>query len=563
MDLFIEILGYAAAAVFMIVFFGLCIIIHELGHFLAAKMCGLHIIAFSIGFKKAWGKKIGGVEYRIGWIPCGGYVDLPQIDATGEPVDENGNKLPKAEPWKRIVTAFAGPFFNVLFALLLGCAVWIFGVPQNTPRLTEFKVVDVEEISPEYKAGLRKGDRVFKLNGKTFDKPWERFVRDIMLNLGKVHLGVKRGDQELEIAYYPAVNTKVAKAQEIPYPYFKPEIPLYLIPEKGSPAQKAGLMKNDRLKAIDGKEVFLPSDIANAAGVTDGSEKVFTVERNGKEIEIRFAPEKKGEAFHLLGINFGEDAKELKVNDLVKKLPAAAVLQKDDVITVCDGKTFAKVSDFTKYVRDSNGKELALEIKRGDTNLKVNLAPAAVYSAKPGFKIKKFMNYPNPVAQLYDVLDLTWRSLKSVATGLKHKLGFTADYTLLSPKHFSGPIGIGATLFQSFSLDFMLGIYLTVIISFSLGLFNLLPLPVLDGGHIFLACLEYIFRRPLSPKIMQPVTIAFVSILISFMLFVTFWDVKRLLPIDFSSEDDSTIKKEQTQKAIETNDTAQENNKAD
>ena len=77
----------------------MCVFVHELGHFLVAKWRGLHIIAFSLGFKKAWGKKINGVDYRIGWIPAGGYVDLPQIDTTDVAKDEDGNelRLPKSE----------------------------------------------------------------------------------------------------------------------------------------------------------------------------------------------------------------------------------------------------------------------------------------------------------------------------------------------------------------------------------------------------------------------------------------------------------------------------------
>ena len=125
-----ETLILIASVVLMVIFFGLCIIVHEFGHFIVAKLCGLHIEAFSVGFKKIWGKTVNGVEYRIGCIPCGGYVDLPQIDSTSDEItDSQGNPLPHAEPWKRIATAFAGPFFNIIFSLFLGIFVWIFGIP--------------------------------------------------------------------------------------------------------------------------------------------------------------------------------------------------------------------------------------------------------------------------------------------------------------------------------------------------------------------------------------------------------------------------------------------------
>ena len=164
-DMVYDILLKIGAAAFMVIFFGLCIFIHELGHFLAAKWRGMHIVAFSIGFRKVWWKKINGVEYRIGWIPVGGYVDLPQIDSTADELkDEQGNILPKAKPLDRMIVAFAGPLFNMLFGLLLGIVIWVHGLPQDTPSLTEIKVESIQENSPEWKAGLRKGDIIYALN---------------------------------------------------------------------------------------------------------------------------------------------------------------------------------------------------------------------------------------------------------------------------------------------------------------------------------------------------------------------------------------------------------------
>ncbi len=162
-----HILSIIGSAIFMIFFFGLCIFVHELGHFLVAKWRGFHVIAFSIGFRKIWGKKYKGVEYRIGWIPFGGYVDIPQIDSTGEAKDENGNPLPKGKPVDRILAAAAGPVFNIIFGFILAVAVWIGGLPQETPKLSSIEVATIEQESPEYRAGLREGDKILKLNGKT------------------------------------------------------------------------------------------------------------------------------------------------------------------------------------------------------------------------------------------------------------------------------------------------------------------------------------------------------------------------------------------------------------
>lgn len=93
MDWILDILS----VVFVFVAIGFCIFSHELGHFLAAKWRGLHIDAFSLGFKPFWRKKINGVEYRLGWLPFGGYVELPQVDATDAiPKAADGTELPRA-----------------------------------------------------------------------------------------------------------------------------------------------------------------------------------------------------------------------------------------------------------------------------------------------------------------------------------------------------------------------------------------------------------------------------------------------------------------------------------
>ena len=127
----LDILIIIGSVLFVAFFFGMCIFVHELGHFLVAKWRGLHVDAFSIGFKKIWSKKINGVEYRIGCLPLGGYVELPQVDAaTNEPKAADGTPLPPAKPLDRLLTAAAGPICNIIFGLILGCIVWAVGIPQ-------------------------------------------------------------------------------------------------------------------------------------------------------------------------------------------------------------------------------------------------------------------------------------------------------------------------------------------------------------------------------------------------------------------------------------------------
>ena len=546
-----QILTVIGSALFMIIFFGLCVFVHELGHFLAARMCGLHVIAFSIGFKKVWSKKINGVEYRIGCIPVGGYVDLPQIDATGEAEDENGNKLPKAAPWKRIVTAFAGPFFNVLFALLLGCVIWIFGLPQSTPKVQEFKVKTVQVDKPEYNAGLRPGDVIYELNGKKINGTWSDFAKDIMLTVGDVVLTVRKPDGSVKkISYQPEVNRQKAPNVNAPYPFFEVVIPVTIVPQKGSAAEKAGLKAGDRILKLNGQEVGLDEFVLQVMAANGRPLLMDYRREDGTTGQVTVHPEK-GEG-HLCGITFSANG-ELLVSKLIPGLPAEKVVKPGDRILALNGEELTTTAAFINGVQALDEKPFTVTLQRGGETLTVPLV--SVPRNQIGVQFR-FLSYPTPFEQLANVLDLTWRSLRSVGAGIGRKLGLDSGYTTLGPQHFSGPVGIGQTLYLSvYKGSLIVGLNLVVLISFSLALFNLLPLPVLDGGHIMLACLEMIFRRPISAKVLQPLTIVFVVILIGFMIFVTIFDIKRLLPVEAEQPgkiiDEQNMKQEEKAKPVE------------
>ena len=228
MDVVLHYLGIAGAVLFVFFALGFCIFSHELGHFLAGRMMGLHVDAFALGFRPFWRRKYKGVEYRLGWLPFGGYVELPQIDASDDvPKSADGRELPRATPLARIVTAAAGPLFNILSGLLIGCIVWAVGIPQATPKMREIPVAELPADSPEYRAGLRTGDVIVKLNGETFDCTWQQFAEKILFTIGPVTLDVRRDGRTEKIVYQPEENPNApgdAGAERIAYPFFSPLI---------------------------------------------------------------------------------------------------------------------------------------------------------------------------------------------------------------------------------------------------------------------------------------------------------------------------------------------------
>ena len=536
-----ETLILIASVVLMVIFFGLCIIVHEFGHFIVAKLCGLHIEAFSVGFKKIWGKTVNGVEYRIGCIPCGGYVDLPQIDSTSDEItDSQGNPLPHAAPWKRIATAFAGPFFNIIFSLFLGIFVWIFGIPQpDQDRYSEFTVHYIPETCPEYQAGLRVGDRIVKLNGHTFDMSWGEFMQTIMLNddnVKQVTLDVVREGEPLQIVYTPGINDTLMPGEKITAPFFQPEMNVFLYPLPGGAAKKAGIQPEDRVIAVDGEPVFGSDELISRITFSNGKELKLLVERGGNQVTVNVTPTPVPgiAARPQIGIVFSTANSRCEVEETVPGMPAAAVaaLRPGDVITEFNGR---KLSDdpakFAELVAENGEKEIELTVLRGGTGdpATVKVTPRMVTPHEIGVSFYR-IEHPTPFQQFANVLKMTERTLQSLGHTIQSKIGRDTGYTTIGIQHLSGPLSIGRYMILSFQGSFMRGLYLVVVISFSLGLFNLLPIPVLDGGHILIALIEIAIRRPVPVKVVKPVTYFFMFALIGFMAIVSFFDVKKMIP---------------------------------
>ena len=528
--MFYDILMKIGSVAFMVIFFGLCIFIHELGHFLAAKWRGLHIVAFSIGFRKIWWKKINGVEYRIGWIPVGGYVDLPQIDSTAEELkDEEGNLLPRAKPLDRMLVAFAGPLFNMLFGLLLGIVIWVHGLPQDTPSLTEIKVESIQKDSPEWKAGLRKGDVIYALNGERFDTTWNGFINKILFTIGEVTLSVRRNGQDLKITYKPAVNKSVSPEEEIAYPFFLPEIPLYLYPREGSPAAKAGIRKGDRLLLLNGKAVHSIDELQFQLLFNDGKPLDMELLRGRETVRIKgLVPEQievDGEKGRWL-LGFTNNPITAVQDGLPMQLAGA---RKGDRIVEAGGQKVSGIGEIQQLVRKLQGRTMELKIEREGKIVTLQVAPRFLRYTSLGVDFAS-VTHPNPFVQLKRVMVLTWNSLRGIGYSIGNGLRLTEQHTTIKPKHMSGPIGIGKYLYLSvYRGSLILGLNVVVIITFNLGLINLLPIPILDGGHILLALLEIVFRRPVSRKILEPISVCFIVLLIGFMIFVSFYDVKKLV----------------------------------
>ena len=538
MEQLLNLLEIAGATVFVFLALGFCIFSHELGHFLAAKWMGLHIDAFSLGFRPFWRKKYNGVEYRLGWLPFGGYVELPQVDASSNtPKSADGRELPRATPLARIVTAVAGPLFNILSGLLIGCIVWVIGVPQATPKMREMTVSSVAENSPEYRAGLRRGDVISKLNGETFFISWEKFVEKILYTIDEVTLDVRRDGKTMQIKYLPAENPDApgnAGKERLAYPFFRVIIPIKLFPEPGSPAEKAGIRDGDILHKINGSTITGYENFQAALNFSDG--KILTVEllRDDKPVTLQVTPQAVKNAdfeeLFLTGITMNDTAsKEVKVLSVIPGGNAEkAGIMRDDILLAVDDIPLGCGADLQKYIAKKQTSPVKLTVKRNGQNMDFTLCAKRFAPYSIGVSLALY-DHPTPFQQLLNSLEMSWKSLRGIATTIGNKLHLTESQSSLKPSHLSGPLGIGQVLFSSIRTSPAYGIYLVVVISFALAIFNLLPLPVLDGGHILFGVIEIIFRRPLPEAVIKYLSYIFVTLLIMLMVFATFYDGKRLV----------------------------------
>src|SRR5467141_4822838 len=153
----------------VLVLFNLLIVVHELGHFLAARWRGLYIEKFGVWFgKPLWQRKINGVQYSLGSLPFGGFVALPQLapmDIIEGKADVDREQLPPISALDKIIVAVAGPFFSLLLAFVFAAIVWVVGYPVSESDMTTV-VGYILPDSPAEKVGLRPGDKILEVDGK-------------------------------------------------------------------------------------------------------------------------------------------------------------------------------------------------------------------------------------------------------------------------------------------------------------------------------------------------------------------------------------------------------------
>ncbi|MFZ5805947.1 MAG: RIP metalloprotease RseP [Verrucomicrobiota bacterium] len=299
------------------VVFSITVLVHEWGHFVAAKQMGLVVERFAIGFgPKVFGWKRGDVEYALNWLPFGGFVQLPQMaamDMVEGKSETDASKLPPASPWAKSVTAFYGPLFSFLLAVVLAFIVWGTGIPQSKDFLTT-TIGYVEPNSPAAKAGLQPGDQVLKINNQPVTRWAGRsggVTEAVLLSVGKtVKVEVKRNEKVLTFNILPEKDPEMEGLRNLGFEKYFARTLIVDMAHKGSPAEQAGLREGDQILQVDGKPVYSVAHLNNLVVNAKGALKMLYL-RDGKRHIAEVTPQKASNYHYakMLGISFrvGED----------------------------------------------------------------------------------------------------------------------------------------------------------------------------------------------------------------------------------------------------------------
>ncbi|MEF9475450.1 MAG: RIP metalloprotease RseP [Candidatus Mariimomonas ferrooxydans] len=284
-----------------VILFGILIFFHELGHFIFAKLVGVKVLKFSLGFgPKLLGRKIGETDYVISAIPLGGYVK-PLGEEPGEEIKEEDR--PRAfnyQPvWKRTLIVLAGPVFNLVLAYVIFVVFLSMKLPVLIPdleRVTNTTIENVLEDSPAMKAGLKKGDKVVSISGKDITT-WLEVNEKIWENPGKeLNLRVSRDNELIEIRVVPeAEKIKDQEGKEIVIGNIGISKMSTTIADvlEDSPAMKAGFKTDDTIVSIDGEDIGTWLEMQEIISRSAGKELNLRVSRGNELIDIRVVPESK------------------------------------------------------------------------------------------------------------------------------------------------------------------------------------------------------------------------------------------------------------------------------
>ena len=454
--------------IFVLVLGGM-IVIHEFGHFIVAKLFGIRVDVFSVGFgKRLFGVKKGDTDYRLSLIPLGGYVKM-----AGENLDEQVTGAPyefQSKPkWQRLCVAVAGPVMNILTAIAIPAILAMIHFESYTYMNNPPVVNAVEYQSAAESAGIRRGDLITGIDGIQ-NPTWSQIDDAIAINPGhEIPVTVRRGNETIQLRMN--VTSREVETEKIGYaglePFLGPDTKLIVAAvSPGMPGDQAGLKVGDQIVAVNGKPVSAGEDPSNANNARPG-----------------------------------------------------------------DGSLHGRF-DLFREIRTTGERPVTMTVKRGDETISITATPRiednrpmigfSPWTKDEDIKVASL----SPVAALKQSINENLRILRLT----KDALGQVFSGKRSAGDTITGPVGIAQIVGQAAERGATPVFQLMAILSLNLGIFNLLPIPVLDGGLIFMIVLEAflgLFGLPLTLRIKEKMMQVGLVMLMLLMGFVIFNDISK------------------------------------
>ena len=450
-----EIPFYLAA---FIVVLGVLIVVHELGHFAVARLCGVKVLRFSIGFGRVlWQRRLGPdqTEWALSLFPLGGYVKmLDEREAEVAPAEAH-RAFNRQSVGKRSLIVAAGPLANFALAILLYWAVFLYGSEELLPILGT-----PAAGTPAALASISNGEQVRKVDGEPV-ATWNDFRWQLLqkaVGQESVELEVINERQEITIRrlYLAAAGEQGWEGdalERLGIDFYRPDLPPVIGKVvAGGLAAQAGLQAGDRVLAVDGRRISAWHELVLAIRGSAGRSTHLEIQRQEQFISVNVIPEAVSERGQTVG--------------------------KIGVAVIDDGRAHREIRTFVRY----------------------------------GF----FAAGARALAETWDKSAFSLVMMGKMLTGE------------VSWKNLSGPVTIADYAGQSARLGLEYYLKFMALVSISLGVLNLLPIPVLDGGHLMYHIIEVVRRRPLSERAMEIAQQLGVSVLFVLMAFAFFNDLNRL-----------------------------------
>ncbi len=567
-ELVLGFFGNVGASVLpFILLLGVLIFVHELGHFSVAKYFGVRVEVFSLGFgKKILRRKYGDTEYCISLFPLGGYVKMFGDDPNSEIAESEKSVSYSHKPViQRMAIVLAGPLMNFFFAVFIFGCIFLIGEDVRKSNLGEVAV-----NTDAYAAGFRSGDQIVAINGESV-ATWEDLTKKVEAGAeAELKFSVQRYTPEfldtknrtdlVELKLTPKLgpNPNVLSLSDFVGQVdgfnFLHRAPIIGVMDS-SIAAKAGLQTGDRVVSLNGIKISLLRDLQFAYEKILGESKANTIsltfevnrqsEHSSKTESTQTQVIKLDTKPSLVSLqSLGIESSELYLYEVVKGTPAekAGLVAGDRMVSI-SGNEIKNWEDLLKSVKAyKNDKEMEIVVLRAGQKNIYKIAPElTTQNTIHGGREKRFTL---GVKQWGDFVIPPMVHLKGegVIDALRHGVQKSVDVSLMtavsflrliqtkiSPNQIGGVISIGQAASETFKIGWTQFLQMMGLISINLFVLNLLPVPMLDGGHLVFYCIEALKGAPLSLRKIEIAQQVGLVLLMSLMVFALFNDFSRLL----------------------------------